>query len=337
MPDIGINVREVKLADEKHISEEILSATGPLVFKGLVSDWPLVQKSQISNAETDSYLRSFYGGAPIQAFVGAAEMANRFFYSDDLTETNFEQIQTQLDWILDKIRQHENDKQPPTFYMGSTTLDYCLPGLSDQNSLALENIDPMVRIWLGNQTTVAAHYDVPDNIACVCAGRRRFTFFPPDQLANLYVGPLEFTPAGQPISLVDLNKPDFDKYPRFAEALAHAQVAELDPGDAIFIPSMWWHHVESLDKLNILINYWWRQSPGYMGLPSDALMHAMLSVRDLPKQQRDAWRGIFDHYVFNTNDDVADHIPSDQRGFLGTVNEVVARKIRTILRNNLNR
>jgi hypothetical protein len=140
----------------------------------------------------------------------------------------------------------------------------------------------------------------------------RFTLFPPDQLANLYIGPTDFTPAGQAISLVDFHRPDFDKYPKFAEALKNAQVAELEPGDALFIPGMWWHHVEALDDFNFLVNYWWRQTPRYMGDPKDVLRHGLMSLKGLPKAQRKAWAEIFNHYIFNPDDDSLSHIPNER-------------------------
>src|SRR5690606_11713964 len=133
-------------------------------------------------------------------------------------------------------------------------------------------------VWVGNRTRIAAHQDVPDNIACVAVGHRRFTVFPPEQLRNLYIGPLDLTPAGQAVSLVDFAAPDHARFPRFAEALRHAQVAELGPGDAIFIPSLWWHHVEGLDSFNVLLNYWWRRTPDYLDSPMNALMLALMSV-----------------------------------------------------------
>ena len=114
-------------------------------------------------------------------------------------------------------------------------------------------------------------------------------------------------------------------------------MAELEPGDAIYIPSMWWHHVEGLESLNILINHWWRDAPGYMGAPADALLHAIMNVRDLPQDQRSAWRGIFEHYVFDVKENSVDHIPVDSRGVLGELDEQSARKLRSLLRNKLNR
>src|SRR3546814_12307007 len=84
------------------------------------------------------------------------------------------------------------------------------------------------------------------------------------------------------ISLVDFAAPDLARFPRFAEALRHAQVAELGPGDAVFIPSMWWHHMEALDAFNVLVNYWWRPSPAWMAPPLNEIGRA--SCRDRVSQ-----------------------------------------------------
>src|SRR5690606_1306790 len=171
-------------------------------------------------------------------------------------------------------------------------------GFRGENDLGMGDRQPLVSIWLGNRTRIAAHHDLPDNIACVVVGHRRFTLFPPEQLPNLYVGPLDFTPAGQAISLVAFVRPDLQRFPKFAEAVKHAQVAELGPGDAIFIPSMWWHHIEALDTFNVLVNYWWRQNPAWMDTPMNALMLAIMTVRELPPEQRAIWQDVFRHYVF---------------------------------------
>jgi len=334
---VGRKIEEISGVEADEVLDRVRDSEGPIVFRGLASDWPLVQKSRISSREADSYLRSAYQGSPVTAFVSDAKAGGRIFYTESLAETNFRQIKTDLGWVLDRILEHGDDPDSPVVYMGSMALAYCLPAIKAANSLQLPGIEATVRIWIGSRSRVAAHYDVPENIACVCAGTRRFTLFPPDQLENLYVGPIDFTPAGQSISLVDFHEPDFDTYPRFAAALEHAVSSELEPGDAIYIPSMWWHHVEGLDRLNILINHWWRTCPSYMGAPQDALLHAILSIRDLPEEQRAAWRGIFDHYVFHADEAAVEHIPTDRRGVLGELDEDAARKLRAALRNNLNR
>jgi hypothetical protein len=319
------------------LTERILASTQPLVLRGLVAGWPLVRAARTSQQAASSYLRRFYQGMNVVAMLGRPEIEGRFFYNDDLSGFNFFPANVRLDGVLAELEDHRDDAHPPAIYVGSTTIDTCLPGFRAENDVDLHGRDALASIWIGNRTRIAAHYDLPDNLACVAAGRRRFTLFPPEQLANLYIGPLDFTPAGQAISLVDFRQPDFERFPRFADALPHGQVAELEPGDALFIPSMWWHHVEALERFNVLVNYWWRQSPGYMDTPTTALMHAIMTVRDLPPAQRAAWRGLFDHYVFDADDKTAAHIPPAARRVLGPLDADATRALRAQLLKRMNR
>ena len=318
------------------LADIIDHAAEPVLLRGAVSNWPVVRAAQRSLAELDTYLRSFYRDASVGVFYGPPEIHGRFFYNEDLTGLNFEQSRQKLDSVLDSLKAHWNDENPPTYYVGATTVDNCLPGFREENDLDFGDIDPLASVWIGNSNRVAAHWDLPDNIACVLAGRRRFTLFPPDQIENLYVGPIDFTPAGQQISLVDFHKPDLQRFPRFSAALERAIVVDMMPGDALFVPSMWWHHVESFGSMNVLLNYWWRKSPAYMGTPADVLHHALLSIRDLPAEQKRAWAGIFEHYIFSDNESL-EHIPEQSRGSLGVLDDSMARKLRARLLNRLNR
>ena len=99
----------------------------------------------------------------------------------------------------------------------------------------------------------------------------------------------------------DFEKPDFERFPKFQQALDASLTAELTPGDVLFIPSMWWHHVRGIDDINVLITHWWRDTQGYLGRPNNALLHSILSLRSLPKAQRQAWKAIFDHYQYLYN------------------------------------
>lgn len=337
MLTIDKSIREVSDIGPDGVPDWILTSTEPLLLKGMIADWPIVTAAKQSAAAADAYIRRFYQNATIGAFFGPPNIKGRIFYNEDMTGFNYRPEKLKLNTVLDKIQQHLGDEQPPAVYVGSTTVDTCLPGFRAENDIDFGDIDPLASIWLGNRTRVAAHYDVPDNIACCAVGRRRFTLFPPEELENLYVGPLDFTPAGQTISLVDFHQPDYVKFPKFRHALQSAQVAEMESGDAIFIPSMWWHHVEGLDGFNVLINYWWRQSPAWMGPPVNALEHALLSIRELPEQQRKAWQEIFRFYIFDFNEEIIRHIPERSRGVLSAIDETSARKLRARLLNKLNR
>jgi oxalate decarboxylase/phosphoglucose isomerase-like protein (cupin superfamily) len=188
---------------------------------------------------------------------------------------------------------------------------------------------------MGNRAVVGPHNDHPDNLACVIAGRRRFRLFPPEQFANLYVGPLERNPAGRPVSFVDVNSPDLAKYPRYARALEASRDAVLEPGDGVYIPSMWWHSVESLAPFNLLVNYWW-EAPGVHAARAEAaLIHALLAMAPLSSQQRLAWKAVFDHLVFRVDGDPLAHIPVAARGLLGELTPDLRDHMRNIIRRAL--
>ena len=328
-------IRELTVGDA--IPDELLRATTPYIVRGLAASWPLVRAGVDSADAADAYLRGFYRDATVNAMLGKPEIGGRFFYNDDLSGFNYLSVRARLDGVLDELKAQRGEERPGAIYVGSTTIDTALPGLRAANDVDLGGRDALASIWIGNRTRIAAHYDLPDNLAVVAAGHRRFTLFPPEQLANLYIGPIDFTPAGQAISLVDFAAPDSARFPRFEEALRHAQVAELGPGDALFIPSMWWHHVEALDSFNILVNYWWRQSPGWMDTPTNALMLAILTMRELPAEQRLAWQEIFRHYIFEQDDAALAHIPADARYALAPLDDDRARILRGQLLKRINR
>jgi hypothetical protein len=319
----------------------LLASTQPVVLPGLVAHWPAVRAAQASPQAASSYLRGFCGDASVGAWWGPPEIEGRFFYNADFSGFNFQPRHLKFSAVLDELQRLQGELRPPALYVGSTTVDTCLPGFRADNDVplgaSLGDKPALASIWVGNRTRIAAHHDLPDNLACVVAGRRRFTLFAPEQLPNLYIGPLDFTPAGQAISLVDFAQPDLQRFPRFAQALAEAQVVELQPGDALFIPSLWWHHVEALEPFNVLVNYWWRQSPPHMDSPMNALLMALLSVRDLPAAQRQAWQQLFDHYVFAASDSSRAHIPAAAQGILQPLHPNAARALRARLLKSLNR
>lgn len=321
---------------------ELLEAGEPVVLRGLVKGWPLVEAGRRSAVEAIDYLLSFFNGRTVGAYFGAPEMQGRWFYDDELRDLNFESRRTPLDEVLEALRRHLDEQQPPAVYVGSTTIDACLPGLRAANDLAFddpmfERNAPLASIWIGNRSLVSAHFDAPSNMVCCAVGRRRYTLFPPDQIANLYPGPLDPTPGGQPVSMVNFAAPDFTRHPGFREAIAAAQVADLEPGDALFYPAMWWHQVEAFDAFNVMINYWWSTSPKFMDTPMNALKHALLALRDRPESEKAAWKHVFDYYVFGPAERPRAHLPGHAHGELGPLDELKARRLRAELLNRLNR
>jgi len=321
------SIAERRGVDREQFEREILSAARPVVLRGLVADWPATKLGLQSAEAICRYLIGLDNGTPVDALLLAPQEKGRIFYNAAFDGFNFLKNKLPLTRIIEQVARYSRFDEAPAVAAQSALIAACLPGFLDAHAMPLLDDSVAPRIWLGTAITVPAHCDETDNIACVVAGKRRFTLFPPGQIGNLYIGPLDFAPTGTPISLVDFAAPDFERFPKFREALAHALVAELGPGDAIFIPALWWHHVQSLDVCNILINYWWN-GPARPHDDRDSLLHALLTLRRLPASQRAAWTEVFQHYVFGDRDASNAHIPPARRGVLGELDEEALREQR---------
>ncbi len=328
-------VIEREVTDVPALDTLLDGAKTPFVIRGIGAGWPLVQAGLRSAREARAYLLERSRAVAFAVSIGAPGHDGRMFYSTEM-EMNFRMARGKLADIFAGIDANEGRRDPPSVYLASIDVPAHFDGVHMENGVDLGSRDPRISLWIGTPTRIAAHNDFPDNLACCVAGRRRFTLFPPEQFRNLYLGPIDNTPAGRTVSMVDFHKPDFDTHPDFAKALEQAQVAELEPGDALFIPSLWWHHVEGLASFNILLNYWWRDTPRFLGQPQDALNHAILSIRDLPPEDRAIWRKLFDHYVFENGKEVTDHIPEGMRGILDPLTAESAGRLRAFLLRTLN-
>lgn len=317
----------------------IIEKGQPVILRGAYSDNSLVQAGLQSVDAAQDMICHFYNDKALTSFIAEPQHKGRFFYNSDITGMNFD---TQLMALDDFFSGLSDNAHSRAYYAGSTDMQTYFPNMLEELDLALSNAvfkeyPPIVSLWLGNQTTAAIHYDMSHNIAACMVGRRRFTLFPPSEIENLYPGPLFPTPAGQVVSMVDLWDPDYTQYPNFEKALSRAQCAELEPGDVLIYPAMWWHQVDALDEFNVLINYWWNEAPKFMDSPMNVILLSMLALRDRPQAEKEAWRGLMDYYIFKDPETARDHIPKSAQGLLGPIDIETARRLRLSLLNKLNR
>lgn len=327
---------EFRNVDLKTLREEIIPRDRPAVLKGLIKDWPIVRAAAQSPQALSDYIRARDVGRPITVLLGKPEIKGLYFYRDDMSGLNFEQAKQTFHEILSAILAVKNHPEPPAIYTRGVSVAENLPQIVQENRLDILNdqivaqdVKPL--LWLGNAITTATHYDNMDGINCAIAGRKRFTFFPPEQFSNLYIGPFGMTPHGQPTSLVKVAAPDLERYPRFERALAAAETVDVEPGDAIFIPNLWWHNVESLEPINLSMNYWWFEGPNGKSEPFSALAHGLLAITPLPAADREFWRKMFDHYVFQTDGNPVPYLAPEQRGLLGPLVPELEGHIRATL------
>ncbi len=335
MSDPQHHVREWRDVTRAQFETAILPLAKPAVLRGVVSAWPATLAGWRSPADLVKYLTAHASADPLPTYVGAPSIAGRFFYGDDLRGFNFDRGVAPFAAVSAMLLAGINDPAAPAIYSGAAAATDHFPTFAADNPMLLLDAAIMPRLWIGNATTVSTHYDNSTNIACVVAGTRRFMLFPPDQVGNLYVGPLENTISGQPVSMVDPVAPDLERFPRYREALQHSFSVDLEPGDAILIPPLWWHHVQATAPFNLLVNYWWN-APGDASA-FDAMIHAMLAVRDLPANERAAWRAFFEHFVFDADADSVAHLPEHARGILGKPSAWRTGTIRDFLVRSLSR
>ena len=92
---------------------------------------------------------------------------------------------------------------------------------------------PPLQLW--------THYDTLDNVLCQIVGSKRVVLFPPSEYNNLYM-------SGSSSAVINLDAPDLVRYPRFIQACKAAQEVVLHPGDMLFFPAMWFHHITTLEE-----------------------------------------------------------------------------------------
>lgn len=318
----------------EQFEREVVPAYEPVVMRGVVGHWPLVAQGRVGLEACLQYLMGFDQGEAVDAVLARPAPTRAFAYKPGLDGFNFALDKRPYAALFEQLWRYSHFPDPPALAAQSALVSAALPGLEHANALPLLDAGVAPRLWIGNRATVPAHFDDSHNIACVAAGRRRFTLLPPACAPLLYLGPPDYAPTAAPMSVVpDLHRADAAQFPLVSAALSQAQVAELEPGDAIYIPPLWFHQVESLaPHLNVLMNYWWRplaapQRPDDLHMA--ALRLAMLALRHLPDGEREGWRALFDHYVFGARGDGLAHLPTAQRHLFGDIDaaaDAAARK-----------
>jgi hypothetical protein len=315
--------------------QQVVTAARPTILRGLVADWPVVKAARQSPRHLRDYLAKFDGGARVEAFFGDPAIHGKYYYNPGLQGFNFERRMLKLLEAVESVVAAVEQPGAQSVYVGSMPAADCLPGFAADNPMPLVTSGGGPRIWLGTPANISAHYDTFDNLACVVAGSRRFTLYAPQLIGKLYVGPIDNTMSGPPVSLAASGAEG--AFPLFEEIRDQAQIVELQPGDALYLPKLWWHQVESLSAFNGLVNYWWDATSSGPDSPYTALLLSMITIAERPPAERQAWQAFFDHYVFRTQGHPLAHLPPQQHGLLGPLKDNYAKiraRILSMLRNS---
>ncbi len=144
---------------------------------------------------------------------------------------------------------------------GKTELNEALSALlRDAPIPELVPADALYTVWgwfSGPGVRTSLHYDNNGchNLNAQLLGRKRCLLFAPRELEHVHL----FEPSENPAtncSAIDVEQPDYARYPEFRSAAALE--GELEAGDLLFIPVHFLHSFRHLSELNANLNYWWK-------------------------------------------------------------------------------
>ena len=110
-----------------------------------------------------------------------------------------------------------------------------------------------INVWIGQSNVIAhCHYDGYHNFYAQLYGRKKFTLFSPTSYQGLY--PYPFLHPSHAQAQVNLsNYEDVELFPLVKDLKSFE--ATLSPGDLLYIPPLWYHHVQAMD-VSMSVNVW---------------------------------------------------------------------------------
>lgn len=338
-PDVRLpSVRRLRVTTRAQLLAEVIAPGVPVILEGALARWPWKRPDALLRR-----LRQLAGHRTVMTSWAPVTNDGLLSYAErDGTGKTWTDAPARFATFLDDIEAAARAPGAAIRYLQSAVIGRELPELAPLFPMPLlaeaELRQQSPRLWIGSGGhRVGLHYDVDDNLHCVVAGGKRFLLYPPSSLPDVYLGALDASPAGAPTALVDPLRPDLRAYPRFAAAAARAQVAELAPGDALYLPAYWLHHVESRG-VNVAVNYWWSElSADERAAAESAWTHGLLALRNLPPRWRERYHLLFAHFVFQAHGDPYAHLPVAEQGRAGAPTPERTRALRDQLRRELSR
>ncbi|KAM9392750.1 lysine-specific demethylase 8 isoform 1-T2 [Pholidichthys leucotaenia] len=236
-------VPRIKCPSLETFKTSFLIPLRPVILEGIIDHWPALNKHPWSV----EYLRSVAGCRTVPVEVGSR-------YTDE----NWSQTLLTVDEFIDKyilkkdggnvsgyLAQHQLFEQVPELKEDIRLPDYCCLGERDEDEVT-------VNAWFGPGGTVSPlHQDPQHNFLAQVVGSKYIRLYSPEDTDRLYPHQSQLL---HNTSQVEVESPDFERFPEFA--VAPYLECVLWPGDVLFIPVRHWHYVRSLE-LSFSVSFWW--------------------------------------------------------------------------------
>ena len=243
--------------------EELWALDEPVLLTGCMEDWTLFQelRARASFEQKLALLGSLFGAQPVSFQCMPRGTGGHYHFAKSLEDVTFGQPTSNVpfDVFAQRLLRSLNGASDDYVYLQAHLIAKGTPlhqalGPNVLPLLSEEQARPL--LWAGsNGQVVNLHYDDFLNFICMVEGTKRVTMFSPELLPSMYHAPFDRMLNMAQASHVRLLEVDHARFPRFREALSEARVAVVQPGEVLYIPPMWWHHVESFG-LNVMVNNW---------------------------------------------------------------------------------
>eukprot|EP01080_Neovahlkampfia_damariscottae_P005490 gene5490-9308_t len=275
-----IKIIETPISNLK-FHQEFVSQNKPCIIKNGAKNWKALKQWNYEYLKKKLNQKVIVDVTPFGNADALVEHKKKFYFTQPKKlEMDFGKFVEEK--LLKKTKnvyylQHQNDNFRSNSFQNIWN-DIKIPSWANE---VFQNEPDAINIWIGEKRSITSvHKDHYENIYTVIKGKKHFTLYPPTNLPYLYQ---KFYPQAQyemnedeefdvkvmdeesevPWISVDPKNPDFEKFPNFK--LATPYCVTLEPGDMLYLPSLWFHQVEqSVDENGemIAVNFWYDMEYG---------------------------------------------------------------------------
>jgi hypothetical protein len=235
MADLGPRRFEVdrrKGLSRRVFLEEYYATNTPVVLEDLCEDWPA------RTLWSPEYLAEKLGDAEVEVMTGRhTGSGNEINLDQHRTLMAFDEYVAQVlatEWS-NELYLVANNKLLSEKLAAPLWKEFSL----DRRYLKADRNKSATFLWFGPGGTVTSlHHDVLNILFHQVRGWKHF----------ILVSPMETPLVSNRIGVysdVDPLAPDLEQFPKYARA--HPLQVTVGPGDALFVPVGWWHHVTALE------------------------------------------------------------------------------------------